>query len=295
MSALRKKRAAREEPSGWFFRFYSRGINERIGLTTRWNLPEHFDAKLPMKISKRRNTADFRSLKAEAFEANLALVHHQLVILTWGNASALDPLRGVMAIKPSGVPYAELRATNMVVLELETGAPVEKTSLRPSSDTPTHLRLYQVFSGLGGIVHTHSRQATAWAQAGRDLPCLGTTHADYFYGPVPCTAGMTAAEIKEGQGYEHNTAEVIIREFQERGLDSMKMPAVLVRSHAPFIWGKTAADAVQHAVVLEEVAGLALQTIYLSPQAKDLPPPLLDKHFQRKHGAEAYYGQGKGC
>lgn len=248
-----------------------------------------------MKITKRRKTADFRSLKAEAYEANLALVQHQLVIFTWGNASAMDPARGVMAIKPSGIPYPDLKPTDMVVLDIENGNPAEKSKLRPSSDTPTHLRLYRVFSGLGGIVHTHSRQATAWAQAGRDLPCLGTTHADYFNGPVPCTAIMTAEEMNDDLGYEHNTAEIIIREFQERGLDPLEIPAVLVRSHAPFVWGKTVSEAVHNAVVLEEVAGMALQTAQLWSQAKDIPPHLLDKHFRRKHGADAYYGQGKAC
>jgi L-ribulose-5-phosphate 4-epimerase len=275
-----------------FLHWRSPGIDGTIALIIRWILPGHLDFGLNMKSTKLRKTAEFRSLKAEAYEANLALVHHQLVIFTWGNASALDPARGVMAIKPSGVPYPDLKPADMVVLEVETGNPAEKTTLRPSSDTPTHLRLYQVFSGLGGIVHTHSRQATAWAQARRDLLCLGTTHADYFNGAIPCTDAMTAAEVKEGPGYEHNTAEVIIREFQERGIDPLEIPAVLVRSHGPFVWGTTVAEAVHNAVVLEEMAGMALQTVQLWPQAKDIPRHLLDKHFQRKHGSEAYYGQG---
>jgi L-ribulose-5-phosphate 4-epimerase len=244
-----------------------------------------------MKSAVTKRTASYRSLQAEVFEANLALVRHELVIFTWGNASTVDRLRGVIAIKPSGVPYAGLKPSQMVVLDLETGAPVEKNSLKPSSDTPTHLRLYQAFAGIGGLVHTHSRRATAWAQAGRDLPCLGTTHADYFYGRIPCTAVMTPDEVRAGRGYEHNTAEVIIREFSQRGLDPVDMPAVLVRSHAPFVWGKTVDDAVHNAVVLEEVAGMAWETVGLTPDIQELPTHLLDKHFRRKHGAGAYYGQ----
>ena len=232
-----------------------------------------------------------QTLREQAFEANLALVRHGLVIFTWGNASARDFERGLMAIKPSGVEYDSLRPEDMVVLEIETGAVVEGGRLKPSSDTPTHLRLYRAFPAAGGIIHTHSRQATAWAQAGRDLPCLGTTHADYFHGSVPCTAEMTPAEIREGAGYEHNTGEVIVREFAERGLDPAAMPAVLVRGHAPFAWGKTAADAVHNAVVLEEVAGMALQTAIINPELPHLPRVLLDKHFMRKHGPGAYYGQ----
>jgi len=231
------------------------------------------------------------ALREQAYEANLALVRHGLVIFTWGNASARDFERGLMAIKPSGVAYEGMRPEHMVVLEVATGRVVEPTALKPSSDTATHLCLYRAFSKAGGVVHTHSRQATAWAQAGRDLPCLGTTHADYFYGAIPCTVEMTAAEIQDGLGYEHNTGAVIIREFHGRGLDPMEMPAVLVRGHAPFVWGKDAASAVHNAVVLEEVAGMATHTAILSPQLTSIPPGLLDKHFKRKHGPGAYYGQ----
>lgn len=232
-----------------------------------------------------------QSLREQAFEANLALVRHGLVIFTWGNASARDFERGLIAIKPSGVGYDTLRPEHMVVLDLETGTVREGGELKPSSDTATHLCLYRAFPKAGGLVHTHSRQATAWAQAGRDLPCLGTTHADYFYGAVPCTAEMTAAEIQDGLGYEHNTGEVIVREFRSRGLDPLEMPAVLVRGHAPFVWGSDAATAVHNAVVLEEVAGIALHTAVLSPELRPISRVLLDKHFKRKHGPGAYYGQ----
>ncbi len=231
------------------------------------------------------------ALREQAYEANLALVRHGLVIFTWGNASARDFERGLMAIKPSGVAYDGMRPDQMVVVEIETGTVVEAAGLKPSSDTATHLCLYRAFPKAGGMVHTHSRQATAWAQAGRDLPCLGTTHADYFYGAIPCTAEMTAAEIQTGKGYEHNTGEVIVREFHGRGLDPMEMPAVLVRGHAPFVWGKDAATAVHNAVVLEEVAGMATHTAILSPELGSISQALLDKHFKRKHGPDAYYGQ----
>jgi len=234
---------------------------------------------------------NFQSLKEEAFEANLALVRHGLVVFTWGNASARDFSQGVMAIKPSGVAYDKLRPADMVIVELESGQAVEPGGLNPSSDTPTHRCLYLAFEKVGGMVHTHSRQATAWAQAGRDLPCFGTTHADYFFGTIPCTAEMTAEEIMGGQGYEYNTGTVIVREFQQRQLAPLDMPAVLVRSHAPFVWGKNAAAAVHTAVLLEELAGMALNTLALSPQIPAISLALLTKHFKRKHGAGAYYGQ----
>ncbi len=241
-------------------------------------------------------TVNIQTLKEQAYEANLALVRHGLVIFTWGNASACDRQAGLIAIKPSGIDYAKLRPEDMVVLNLETGALAERTDLRPSSDTPTHLVLYRHFKEIGGIVHTHSRVATAWAQAGQDLPCLGTTHADYFCGTIPCTAEMKPEEIDGGAGYEHNTGLVIIRELTQRRLEPLQMPAVLVRGHAPFAWGKDAAEAVHHAVVLEEVAGMALNTCLLAPQASPISAALLDKHFRRKHGPSAYYGQpvGKG-
>ncbi len=232
-----------------------------------------------------------KSLKDEAYEANLAIVRHGLVIFTWGNASAGDPDTGYMAIKPSGVNYDKLTPADMVVVAIETGALVEKTKLRPSSDTPTHRVIYQSFKGVGGVVHTHSRQATAWSQAGRDLPCYGTTHADYFNGSIPCTQKMTLQEIDGGEGYEHNTGLVIIREFHQRRLNPMEIPAVLVRGHAPFTWGKDAAEAVHNAVVLEEVAGLGLQTLWVSKTAKAIANALMTKHFRRKHGPKAYYGQ----
>ena len=230
-------------------------------------------------------------LKQQAYEANVALVRHGLVIFTWGNASACDRTNGLMAIKPSGVEYSRLRPEDMVILEIERGALVERTELRPSSDTPTHLVLYRNFPGAGGIVHTHSRLATAWAQAGRDLPCFGTTHADYFKGAIPCTTEMTTEEINGGEGYEHNTGLVIVREFAQRGLDPLQVPAVLVRGHASFAWGKDAAAAVHNAVVLEEIAGMALNTCLLSQAAPPISQALLDKHFLRKHGPGAYYGQ----
>ncbi len=234
---------------------------------------------------------ELKALREQACEANLDLVRHGLVLFTWGNASARDFERGLMAIKPSGVPYDRLKPETIVVLEVETGKPTDPTPYRPSSDTATHLCLYRAFPQVGGVVHTHSRQATAWAQAGRDLPCLGTTHADYFYGAIPCTPALSEAEIQGGQGYEHNTGEVIVAEFQRRGLDPLEMPAVLVRGHAPFVWGKDVAAAVHNAVVLEEVAGMGLHTAVLSRALQPLPRALLDKHFKRKHGPGAYYGQ----
>jgi L-ribulose-5-phosphate 4-epimerase len=217
---------------------------------------------------------------------NLQLVADGLVILTWGNASAVDRDRGLVVIKPSGVPYAEMRPEHMVVVSLETGLPVEGT-LRPSSDTPTHLVLYRAFPGIGGIVHTHSLHATAWAQAGRSLPALGTTHADYFHGAIPCTRPMTDDEI-EGD-YEVNTGHVIVDRFA--GLDPLAMPAVLVASHAPFTWGSTVAKAAENAVVLEYTATLAAETLSLNPGAAEMSAALLDRHFLRKHGPGAYYGQ----
>jgi len=232
-----------------------------------------------------------RSLREAACEANLAIQREGLVLMTWGNASVADRSAGLFAIKPSGVTYDQLRPANMVLVELETGRVVDAGRWRPSSDTPTHRALYLAFAGVGGIVHTHSPCATAWAQAGRDLPCLGTTHADYFFGAVPCTRTMTKPQIQGGQGYEHNTALVIIREFKRRKLDPLQVPGALVRGHAPFVWGKDGPDAVQHAVVLEGVAEMALRALVLNPAAKPISVALLEKHFLRKHGAHAYYGQ----
>ncbi len=227
-------------------------------------------------------------LKRRAHRANLDLQAHGLVVLTWGNASAVDRERGVMAIKPSGVDYRELEPENLVLVNLETGERVD-THRKPSSDTATHLALYRSFPEIGGIVHTHSAHATAWAQAGRDLPCYGTTHADYFYGSVPCTPPMTPEEIAEA--YEHATGVVIARTFSERRITALEIPAVLVHGHAPFCWGATVEDAVEHAVVLEAMAGMAVHTLMSNPNARPISQALLDKHFLRKHGPTAYYGQ----
>ncbi|WP_312069794.1 L-ribulose-5-phosphate 4-epimerase [Lelliottia nimipressuralis] len=227
-------------------------------------------------------------LKAEVLAANLALPAHQLVTFTWGNVSAVDRESGLMVIKPSGVEYDVMTADDMVVVEIATGKVVEG-SKKPSSDTPTHLALYRRYPEIGGIVHTHSRHATIWSQAGLDLPAWGTTHADYFYGDIPCTRLMTPAEIA-GQ-YEYQTGEVIIKTFEERDLSPMQIPAVLVHSHGPFAWGKDAADAVHNAVVLEECAYMGLFSRQLTPQLPVMQQELLDKHYLRKHGANAYYGQ----
>lgn len=224
-------------------------------------------------------------LKQEVYEANMALPKFGLVTFTWGNASAVDRERELVVIKPSGVPYEQLTADDMVVVNFE-GRVVEGT-YKPSSDTPTHVALYKAFQTIGGIVHTHSPWATAWAQAARPIPALGTTHADYFYGEVPCTRAMTAAEI--AGDYELETGHVIIETF--RGIDPLQVPGVLVHQHAPFVWGKDAEHAVHNAVVLEEVAKIGLHSIMLRPDAGPMNPQLLDRHFLRKHGANAYYGQ----
>jgi L-ribulose-5-phosphate 4-epimerase len=227
-------------------------------------------------------------LKAQVCQANLGLVAKGLVIETWGNASGLDRARGLMVIKPSGVPYDGMKAKHMVVVSLADGKVVEG-NLKPSSDTATHLVLYRAFPGIGGVVHTHSLFATAWAQAQRGLPSYGTTQADYWYGDVPCTRLLKPAEIKND--YEANTGEVIVETFRKLKFDPLQHPAVLVASHGPFTWGKDVADAVHNAGVLEFVCRLASETLKLSPQLKPMQPVLLDKHFLRKHGANAYYGQ----
>ncbi|MGS3448284.1 L-ribulose-5-phosphate 4-epimerase [Klebsiella electrica] len=227
-------------------------------------------------------------LKAEVLAANLALPAHGLVTFTWGNVSAVDATGKLMVIKPSGVEYAVMKAEDMVVVDIASGKVVDG-SKKPSSDTPTHLALYRRFPEIGGIVHTHSRHATIWSQAGLDLPAWGTTHADYFYGTIPCTRLMTAEEI--GGEYEYQTGEVIIKTFEERALNPMQVPAVLVHSHGPFAWGKNAQDAVHNAVVLEECAYMGLFSRQLAPQLPDMQAELLDKHYLRKHGANAYYGQ----
>ena len=228
------------------------------------------------------------TLKQQVYEANMELPRRGLVTYTWGNVSGIDRASGLMVIKPSGVEYEELTLDKMVVVDLQTGTIVEG-SLNPSSDTKTHLELYKAFPALGGIVHTHSPFAVAWAQAGRDIPCYGTTHADYFYGPVPCARHLTAAELEED--YEKNTGKVIIETFQNRNIDPVAVPAVICHSHGPFTWGKDAAQAVYHAVVLEEVAKMALFTRQIDPAAAPAPQYMQDKHYLRKHGPNAYYGQ----
>ena len=226
-------------------------------------------------------------LKKEVWQANLDLVKHGLVLFTWGNASAIDREKGLVVIKPSGVAYDEMKPEDMVVVDMD-GRVVEGR-LKPSSDTPTHLVLYKAFVAIGGVVHTHSTYATAWAQAGRDIPNLGTTHADYFGGDIPCTADMTREEI-EGD-YERETGNVIVRRFA--GIDPVHVPGVLVKNHGPFGWGKDAAEAVYHAAVMEEVAKMAAVTLGINPQAT-MNPHLVKKHFSRKHGPGAYYGQSTG-
>lgn len=226
-------------------------------------------------------------LKQEVLEANLDLPKHGLVTFTWGNVSGIDREENLVVIKPSGIPYEELKADDLVVVDLE-GVVVEG-SLRPSSDTATHLALYCAFPEIGGIVHTHSPWATSWAQAGRSIPPLGTTHADYYYGEIPCTREMTQREVESA--YELETGNVIIETFRKKGLDPAAMPGVLVSNHAPFCWGKDAHQAVHNAVVLEEVAKMALQTFQLNQAVQSMDQFLLDKHYLRKHGAGAYYGQ----
>ncbi|MDN6550942.1 MAG: L-ribulose-5-phosphate 4-epimerase [Enterobacterales bacterium] len=229
-------------------------------------------------------------LKQQVLDANLALPKHHLVTFTWGNVSAIDRESGRVVIKPSGVEYDGMQAEDMVVVDLASGHVVEGNK-KPSSDTATHLALYRAFPHIGGIVHTHSRHATIWSQAGLDLPAWGTTHADYFYGTVPCTRLMNQDEI-EGD-YEHETGEVIIETFTQRDIDPMQVPAVLVHSHGPFAWGSDAADAVHNAVVLEECAYMGIFSRQLMPEIDSMQRALLDKHYLRKHGAGAYYGQGK--
>lgn len=226
-------------------------------------------------------------LKRQVCEANLELPRRGLVTYTWGNVSGIDRERSLVVIKPSGVSYEDLTPDMLVVLDLN-GNRIEG-SLNPSSDTKTHLELYKAYPALGGVVHTHSTYAVAFAQARRDLPALGTTHADYFYGPVPCTRELTPAEVDED--YERNTGKVIVETFSARGIDPVHVPGVLCASHGPFTWGKDPAQAVYHAVVLEEVARMALLTLTIDPTAAPAPQHVLDKHFLRKHGPGAYYGQ----
>jgi len=224
-------------------------------------------------------------LKEEVYRANLGLVDHGLVIFTWGNVSGIDREKGLVVIKPSGVSYDTMTPEDMVVVDLNSGKVVEG-NLRPSSDTPTHLALYRAFPEIGGVVHTHSTYATAWAQAGRDLPNIGTTHADYFHDAVPCTDDMTEAEVKGD--YELETGNVIVKRFE--GLNAVHTPGVLVKNHGPFTWGKTPAEAVHNAVVLEQVAKMASIAFLVNP-GLTMNPLLVEKHFSRKHGPNAYYGQ----
>ena len=227
-------------------------------------------------------------LKAEVCQANLDLVAEGLVIQTWGNVSGVDREHGLMVIKPSGVPYDGMKPEHMVVVSLADGKVVEG-NLKPSSDTPTHLVLYRAFPSVGGVVHTHSLYATAWSQACKTLPSYGTTQADYWYGDVPCTRKLSAAEIKKD--YEANTGDVIVETFKKLKYDALQHPAVLVASHGPFTWGKDAHDAVHNAVVLEFIARLASETLCINPKTPPMQAVLLDKHFLRKHGPGAYYGQ----
>jgi L-ribulose-5-phosphate 4-epimerase len=226
-----------------------------------------------------------KTLREEVFEANQDLVRHGLVIFTFGNASGFDRSSGRVVIKPSGVPYDKMTPDHLVVTDLD-GRIVEGT-LRPSSDLPTHLALYRAFEGVSGVAHTHSRYATAWAQAGLEIPCLGTTHADYFCGSIPVTPAMTATEIESE--YERNTAEVIVRRFAN--MDPLATPAVLVSGHGPFTWGASATQAAHTAVILEELAHMAYLTFTIRADVEGISEVLRDKHFQRKHGATAYYGQ----
>jgi L-ribulose-5-phosphate 4-epimerase len=229
--------------------------------------------------------SDLKQLREEVYEANMELVRRGLVLYTFGNASGILRGEDLVAIKPSGVPYEKLRPEDLVVVRMD-GSPVEGT-MRPSSDLPTHLVLYRAFAGIGGVVHTHSTFATSWAQASREIPCLGTTHADYFHGPVPVTPPLEAGEI-EGD-YEANTGHAIVRRFAN--LDSSRFPAVLVSGHAPFCWGPTPAKAAHTAVVLEEIARMAYYTVTLNDAAQPISPALHDRHFLRKHGPGRYYGQ----
>lgn len=227
------------------------------------------------------------NLKKAVYDANIELVRRGLVIYTWGNVSGIDREKGLMVIKPSGVDYDGMRPEDMVVVDLTTGETVEG-QYKPSSDTATHLELYRAFPSIGGITHTHSINAVAFAQAGLDIPALGTTHADYFYGPIPCTRELTAAEVEKA--YELNTGKVIVECIKDREIDAMAVPGILVKNHGPFSWGKDANASVYHAVVMETVAEMSLKTLMLNSDAF-MPQYILDKHYLRKHGSDAYYGQ----
>ena len=226
-------------------------------------------------------------LKKKVYEANILLPKYGLVTFTWGNVSAIDRKSGLFVIKPSGVEYDTMTPDDMVVMDLE-GNKVEG-KLNPSSDTPTHLEIYKAFKEVGGVVHTHSSYATSWAQAGRSIPCYGTTHADYFYGEIPCVRCLNKDEIESA--YEENTGHLIVNEFERMGKDPVAVPAVLCKNHGVFTWGKDAHEAVHNAVVTEEVAKMAFRCELINPEVKPAPQELQDKHYYRKHGANAYYGQ----
>ncbi|AVF26143.1 L-ribulose-5-phosphate 4-epimerase [Paenibacillus larvae subsp. larvae] len=230
---------------------------------------------------------NFVPMKLEVMRANLDLPKSGLVKLTWGNVSMIDRERELIVIKPSGVPYADMSTDDMVVTDLE--GKVLEGELSPSSDLATHLVLYKAFKEIGAVVHTHSKWAVAWAQGGKDIPAYGTTHADTFYGSIPCTRQLTEKEVL--QGYEVETGNVIVETFRERNLDPLAVPGVIVRGHGPFTWGKTAKAAVQNSVVLDEVADMALHTLLVTKDQQPIPQYLLDKHYFRKHGPDAYYGQ----
>jgi L-ribulose-5-phosphate 4-epimerase len=232
---------------------------------------------------------EFDALKHEVWQANLDLVKAGLVVLTWGNASAVDRDRGVIAIKPSGVSYDTLTVDDIVLVSLTDGKRLSGEKMRPSSDTPTHTYLYRNFMGIGGIAHTHSRNATSWAQACREIPCYGTTHADTFHGPVPLVRALNEDEVK--REYEQNTGVAIIDHFVINNINPLHVPGALLSFHAPFAWGRSVAEAVENAIILEEVAGLAHKTETLKASAELVPECIAHKHFTRKHGADAYYGQ----
>ena len=230
-----------------------------------------------------------KKLKQQVYEANMLLPKYNLVTFTWGNVSGIDRKKGLVVIKPSGVDYEKMTADDMVVVDLDGN--IVEGDLNPSSDTPTHIELYKAFPEIGGVVHTHSSHATSWAQAGKTIPCFGTTHADYFYGDIPCSRSLTAEEIK-GE-YEKNTGLVIIETFKELNKDPMATPGIIIRNHGPFTWGTDPDNAVHNAVVLEEVSKMAYIADTINPDIEPAPQVLQDKHYFRKHGANAYYGQKK--